>query len=86
MPFHETNRGYVSGNHRVGGNVLFAQNRQPKIGEANAPVRNGYLYYISGGLAASNNITAMTNTQDDYLMVLTLILEYGLMEDPKLRL
>ena len=66
MPFHETNRGYVSGNYRYGGNTLFPQNRQPKIGEANAPVRDGYLYYISGGLAASGNISAMTNTQDDY--------------------
>ena len=66
--FHESNRGYVSGNYRVGLNdqAALPQNRQPKIGEIYDPIRDGYLYYISGGLAASNNITAMTGVQDDY--------------------
>ena len=65
--FHEHNRGFLGGSFRPGmSDQTKTPPRQPKIGGQVLIKRTGYLYYISGGLGAPGNISAMTSTTDDY--------------------
>lgn len=71
MAFHQFNQGYKGVNWTKTAGYDDAKHEPDKYGRIggvlDAPqALTGYMHYISGGLAAGGNITAMTGTSDDY--------------------